>query len=94
MNFSIDIHNTWMYYEGSSWNMKGGDQMNALMTLRKSNGFKQKELADELGIAVSTYSIYESNKSLIPIKIALKLSTIFEVEINDIFLPTKFMIHE
>jgi len=73
---------------------KGGDCMNALIKLRKEKNIKQKEMSKMLGIANSTYSLYETNKSLIPYNIAKSISEFFEVELNQIFLPTKFMIQE
>ena len=68
--------------------------MNKLLTMRKHKKLNQSEMSEKLGIAVSTYSLYESNKSLIPKNIALELAKIFDVDVNDIFLPIKFKILE
>lgn len=68
--------------------------MNILLKIRKENNMNQTELSNRLGIAVSTYSLYESNKSLIPKNIAHEISCIFGIKVEEIFLPVKFKILE
>ena len=60
--------------------------MNKLEELRKKKGFTQKEMAEKLGIARSTYSGYEKGYFFPPITIAIKIKEILKYKKDDIFL--------
>lgn len=51
----------------------------------------QQEMADELGIGVSTYNQYENGLRNIPNNIVEKIIDMLKIDKN-IFLPTKFTI--
>lgn len=59
---------------------------NRVKELRIKHGLKQKEVAEELGLKVSTYSSKESGARKFTIHEALKISELFKCEIKDIFL--------
>jgi len=63
-----------------------------LEDLRKEKGLSQTDLASLLDIPNSTYHMYESGKRKIPVKIAKRIANFFEVEVEDIFLPSYFTV--
>lgn len=63
-----------------------------LVEIREENRKTQKDMADLLGIAVSTYCQYETGKRNLPAEIVNKISKILNVNKNDIFLPIKFTV--
>lgn len=64
--------------------------MKSLKDLRIENGKTQMEMAEMLGITHSAYSYYESGARKIPAEYAMKISNVFGVKLNDIFLPSSF----
>ena len=62
--------------------------MSKLAEIRKQKGYTQKEMAEALGIARSTYSGYENEYFRIPITFALKIKEILNYKNDDIFLDT------
>lgn len=64
--------------------------MKTIIELREKKGLSQQELAKMLGISNVSLHYYESNQRYVPKHIAEKISDIFEVELDDIFLPQKF----
>lgn len=52
--------------------------------LRKLKNINQKEMAEMLNLARSTYASYESGKSEPGLKIMLSISEFFKVSINDL----------
>lgn len=64
---------------------------NRLKDLRVEKGYTQQFMADYLGYSgVSGYSELERNGNNIDLKKAIKLSKLFDVEINEIFLPQEY----
>lgn len=63
-----------------------------LAEIREDKKKTQQEMADMLGIAVSTYCQYETGKRNLPVEIVNKISKILNININDIFLPTRFTV--
>lgn len=59
--------------------------MKSLVELRKQRGLTQKEMAEALGIARSTYSGYERGYFEIPISTALKIKKLLRYNKDDIF---------
>ena len=55
-----------------------------LKELRKSLGFTQKDIANLLKISVSSYTLYELGKILIPTSYIYKLAKKFECSIDEI----------
>ena len=68
--------------------------MKKLSDVRLQNNKTQEQMAKILGVAVSTYNQYEKAQRSIPNDIAEKIANILNVEISDIFLPTKFTVRE
>ncbi|MGF0096418.1 helix-turn-helix transcriptional regulator [Peptoniphilus sp. SGI.035] len=64
--------------------------MKTIVELREKKGLSQHQLASMLGISNASLHYYETNQRYVPKDIAEKISSIFEVEVNDIFLPQKF----
>ena len=62
--------------------MKDFSVAESLKTVRKEHNFKQKEIADAMGIDRSTYSFYETGKTNPPIETLCKLSRIYNVTIG------------
>ncbi len=54
----------------------------------------QVELARKLKIPISTYNVYENGKRKVPLEVAKKISRILEVDLEDIFTPTNFIIYK
>lgn len=63
-----------------------------LATARCKKGFSQTEMADKIGIAVSTYNQYENGARNVPADVAEKIATILETKVSKIFLPNKFTV--
>ena len=53
-----------------------------LKTLRKSNKFTQKFIAEKLNISVSLYSNYETGKASIPVHLLSILSKLYGTSID------------
>ena len=66
--------------------------MSRLYSKRIERGLTQKYMAENLGIAISTYNQYENAIRSIPANIAAKISNILQVKNEDIFLPLKFTV--
>jgi len=66
--------------------------MKSLSELRISKGITQEQMAKILSIGVSTYNQYENSQRSIPYNIAKKIAETLEVEVEDIFLPTRFTV--
>jgi putative transcriptional regulator len=60
--------------------------------LREIKGISQTEMAERLGIPVSTYNVYENGNRKVPEEVAKKIAENLNVEINDIFLPATFTV--
>jgi len=60
--------------------------------IRNERGITQSYIAGELGIAVSTYNMYEKGKRKVPEKIASGIARLLEIERDDIFLPATFAV--
>ena len=63
-----------------------------LQLIRKKKKLSQMQMAEKLNIAVSTYCQYETGERNIPAEIVDKISNILEIDIKDIFTPTKFTV--
>ncbi|OLS02918.1 helix-turn-helix transcriptional regulator [Tissierella creatinophila] len=61
-----------------------------LKEIRLKNNKTQQQMADMLNIGLTTYHQYETSDRDIPYLIAKKIADIFEVNLEDIFLPTRF----
>lgn len=60
---------------------------NRLETLRTDKGLTQEELAANVGIAVSTYSMYANGHRMIPRKVAERIADALDCELEEIFCP-------
>ena len=60
--------------------------------LRKDKNISQVEMAQKLGLPVSTYNVYENGNRKVPEEIARKIAYILDVEIEYIFLPATFTV--
>lgn len=63
-----------------------------LVEIREENRKSQKDMAEILDIAISTYCQYETGKRNIPVEVVDKIANILNVNKNDIFLPIKFTV--
>ena len=66
--------------------------MNELAIKRKEAGFTQDQMAQILGIGISTYNQYENSQRNIPFEAAAKIAEILKVPQDQIFLPVKFTV--
>ncbi len=62
---------------------------NKLKVYRAMHDLTQEELADKIGVSRQTIIAIESDKYLPSLSLAFKLSKLFEVKIEDIFIYTK-----
>ena len=63
-----------------------GFRLYSLKELRARKGKSQREVAQDLGISLTTYNGWEQNVSNLKISTALKLAEYFGVELHEIFL--------
>ena len=70
--------------------MNGGDILKNLKELRTKKGLTQRDMAEKLRVAVSSYNMYENGQRKIPSEIAYEIANILKVDIRDIFLPMTF----
>lgn len=70
----------------------GGLVKKTLAEIRDERKMSQKDMADILEIAVSTYCQYETGKRNVPAEIVDSIAKILNINKDDIFLPTKFTI--
>lgn len=61
-----------------------------LITAREKAGLTQTEVAKMLNISSVSLHYYETGQRNLPKKIAIKLSNIYKVKMEDIFLPESF----
>ena len=66
--------------------------MSQLANERQKRGYKQEDMALKLGIGVSTYCQYETGSRNVPLTIAENIASIFEMSVNELFLPQKFTV--
>jgi len=66
--------------------------MTKLEELRTAQGLTQVEIASNVGIAVSTYSLYENGHRCVPLKTAERIAEIVGCAVADIFLPERFTV--
>lgn len=58
-----------------------------LIEARKKERYTQQQVADYLGVSRITYAKMEKNPGDITLDDARKLSTLFKVDVRDIFFP-------
>lgn len=66
--------------------------MISLKDIRLKNNKTQQQMADLLNIGLTTYHQYEKSERDIPYKVANKIADIFQMKIDEIFLPTRFTV--
>ncbi|EMS72304.1 helix-turn-helix transcriptional regulator [Ruminiclostridium cellobioparum] len=66
----------------------------SLVNARNKKGKTQAEMAGILGIALSTYNMYENGQRKIPENIATKICEVLESKKEDIFLAATFTLRE
>ncbi|MHC0552086.1 helix-turn-helix transcriptional regulator [Salinicoccus sp. CNSTN-B1] len=54
--------------------------MNKLKKFRTKHGYTQEQLARRMGVSTGTISIYEQGNRNITVPMAMKMSTVFNVE--------------
>ncbi len=59
--------------------------------LRKCYGFKQREVAENMGITRSSYSYYESGRVLPDLYALIKLCEFYDIEINGLITKEGLM---
>lgn len=68
--------------------------MSKLSTLRNKSKITQKDMAEHIGVAVSTYCMYENGQRTIPAEKAYKIASFLNTDIEEIFLPFSFTLSE
>ncbi len=58
----------------------------SLKELRVRKGKTQREVAQDLGVSLTTYNGWEQNVSNLKVSTVMKLADYFEVELREIFL--------
>lgn len=66
--------------------------MTNLEQVRLAHGLTQEAVSGVVGIAVSTYSMYENGKRTVPRQIAERIAEAVGCNLEDIFLPEKFTV--
>lgn len=66
--------------------------MTDLEKLRLARGLTQETVSGVVGIAVSTYSMYENGKRAVPRQIAERIAEAVDCRVEEIFLPEKFTV--
>jgi transcriptional regulator with XRE-family HTH domain len=61
-----------------------------LKTLREEKGWTQKELAEKLGLAKSTISLYEIEKREPNTEITIKIADLFGISVDELLRGTHF----
>ena len=59
--------------------------------LMKDKGISREKLAEEVGVTKASISSMASGKNTPSIKVLLKMAEVFDVDIRDLFNPTKPM---
>lgn len=59
-----------------------------LLIIRKKNKVSQEKLAEILNISVKTYAFKETGKTEFTMSEMFKIADYFNMEINEIFIPT------
>lgn len=68
--------------------------MRQIEDVRKAKGYTQEYVANNVGVAISSYNQYETGARSIPADVAERIANVLGVELNEIFLPVKFTIRE
>ena len=68
--------------------------MSKLSKLRNKSKITQKDMAKHIGVAVSTYCMYENGQRTIPAEKAYKIASFLNTDIEEIFLPFSFTLGE
>ncbi|ATW26747.1 helix-turn-helix domain-containing protein [Candidatus Formimonas warabiya] len=68
--------------------------MKTLSEVRKEKKITQLEMAEKLGVAVSTYNMYENGERNIPEKVASGISNVLGIHKSDFFVPITFTLSE
>ena len=63
--------------------------MNNLRLIRKKRGFSIEELATNIGVTSRYIRFIEDGQKTPSLKIAMRLASFLNVQIEDIFLPSK-----
>ena len=63
--------------------------MNNLMITRLKKKYTKKHLADRVGISPAYYGFIENGTRTADKEIAKKIADVLEVEVEDIFLPSR-----
>lgn len=58
---------------------------NRLKTLRQEKQYSQKEVAEKLGVAVSTYANWEQGRRFPTVCDIFNLLAVFEIDANELF---------
>ncbi len=62
----------------------------SLSEVRIEMGYTQDDMSKLLGIGTSTYNQYETGARSVPADVAIEISKILDISVNEFFLPAKF----
>lgn len=68
--------------------------MKQIEDVRKAKGYTQEYVASAVGVATSSYNQYETGARSIPADVAARIASVLDVDMGEIFLPTKFTVRE
>lgn len=68
--------------------------LNRLLELRMKNGLTQEDLSQLLGVARTTYAMYEQGKRQMDYELLLKLCDYYKVSLDYLFGRTDLPIHK
>ena len=57
---------------------------------RQEKGFTQAFMAENIGVSIGCYNMYENNQRKIPKNKAEKIATVLRCDITDLFIPFSF----
>ena len=94
VEFSIDTHSEWVYYEGAlrtKPQQRGGESVennyikDNLKTLRERKGLTQTAVAKALGVNTTTYHAWESGQNIPRDEMKVKIAEFYGLSVGYIF---------
>lgn len=73
---------------------EGRENMRQIEAVRKAKGYTQEYVANNIGVATSSYNQYETGARCIPADVAERIASVLGVETGEIFLPAKFTVRD
>lgn len=68
--------------------------MTEIEKIRKSKGYTQQYMADNIETSIGCYNMYENNQRKVPREKAILIAHVLECDLSDIFVPSSFTVSE